>query len=95
LAVEKLEPGSTIEVNLGTGQGHSVLEIIQACREVTGHPIPVVEGDRRPGDPARLIADASKAQRVLGWKPRYTDLKELIATAWNWHRHHPRGYRTR
>lgn len=93
-AMEKLTPGEGICVNLGTGRGISVREIIDACREVTGREIPVVMGDRRPGDPAELVADASLAAEKLGWTARYTDIVETIATAWNWHRSHPNGYRS-
>ncbi|MCM2373506.1 UDP-glucose 4-epimerase GalE [Aporhodopirellula aestuarii] len=91
-ALERLQPGKGICVNLGTGKGVSVREIVDACREVTGHPIPVVMGDRRPGDPAELVADATLAGEVLGWKPRYTDVQEVVETAWRWHQSHPRGY---
>jgi UDP-glucose 4-epimerase len=91
-ALERLQPHMEIKVNLGTGKGHSVLEVIQACRKVTGHPIPAVVAPRRPGDPAALIADVRKAYEVLGWKAAYTDITRTIETAWNWHRSHPRGY---
>jgi UDP-glucose 4-epimerase len=92
LALEKLEPGSGLKLNLGTGKGCSVREIIDACRRVTGHPIPEVIGERRPGDPAELVADSSLAQRTLGWTPQYTDVEQIIRTAWNWHQNHPQGY---
>lgn len=65
-ALEKLNPGSVLEMNLGTGVGHSVLQVIEACRKVTGHSIPAIFADRRPGDPACLIADSSLAQKTLG-----------------------------
>ncbi|MEO9591553.1 MAG: UDP-glucose 4-epimerase GalE, partial [Rhodopirellula bahusiensis] len=86
--------GEGIKVNLGTGRGTSVREIVEACRAVTGHPIPEVMGQRRPGDPAELIADATLAGEVLGWKPRYTDIQDIVKTAWNWHQAHPQGYDT-
>ena len=92
LAMEKLEPGKGICVNLGTGRGTSVREIIDACREVTGHPIPEVMGQRREGDPPELIADARKAKEVLGWEAKYNDPKSIIETAWKWHQAHPTGY---
>lgn len=92
LALEKLEDGTAIKVNLGTGRGNSVQEIIQACRQISGHPIPSEVSPRRPGDPPELIADASLANEVLGWTPKYTDIEEIIRTAWNWHRSHPNGY---
>jgi len=94
LALEELRPGHGLCVNLGCERGYSVLEIIEACRAVTGHPIPLLKGPRRPGDPARLIADASAAKSVLRWTPRYTNIADIIATAWNWHRTHPHGYRS-
>lgn len=91
-ALERLEPGKGICVNLGTGRGTSVREIVDACREVTGHPIPEVIGQRRPGDPPALVADAGLARRLLGWQPEYTDVKSIVETAWRWHRTHPHGY---
>lgn len=91
-ALERLQSGEGICVNLGTGKGVSVREIVDACREVTGHPIPVVMGERRPGDPAELVADATLAEKVLDWKAKYTDVREVVATAWRWHQSHPRGY---
>ena len=93
-ALERLEPGKGICVNLGTGRGTSVREIVETCREVTGHPIPEVMGERREGDPPELIADARLAAEVLGWTPKYTDLKSIIQTAWKWHQSHPNGYAT-
>jgi UDP-glucose 4-epimerase len=80
-------------VNLGTGKGISVREIIDACREVTGHEIPVVMGARRAGDPAELIADARLASELLDWKAKYTDVRDVVETAWRWHQSHPQGYR--
>jgi len=59
-----------------------VCEVIETCREVTGGKIKAVEGPRRPGDPPQLVADPSKARRELGWEPRFTDLKEIVRTAW-------------
>jgi UDP-glucose 4-epimerase len=92
-ALERLEPGKGICVNLGTGKGISVREIIDACREVTGHEIPVVMGARRAGDPAELIADARLASELLDWKAKYTDVRDVVETAWRWHQSHPQGYR--
>ena len=89
LALEKDVAGS---FNLGTGTGFSVQQVVETCREVTGHPIPVALSPRRPGDPACLVAGAEKAKSVLGWKPRYPDLRTIVQHAWNWHRAHPRGY---
>ncbi len=94
-ALDRLEPGKGLCVNLGTGRGTSVREIVEACREVTGHPIPEVTGERRAGDPPRLIADATLAKEVLGWTPSYTDVKSIVETAWRWHHSHPQGYASR
>jgi UDP-glucose 4-epimerase len=93
LALERLEPGQGIKVNLGTGRGHSVREIIEACRGVTGHPIPEVIGPRRPGDPPALVADSSKARRLLQWHPKFQSIEAIVETAWGWHRTHPHGYK--
>lgn len=93
-ALLQLEPGMVFQANLGTGVGNSVMEVIEACREVTGHPIPIEMGPRRPGDPPRLIADARRAQSKLGWTPKYTDIRRIVETAWKWHSTHPHGYRT-
>ncbi|MEM7455123.1 MAG: UDP-glucose 4-epimerase GalE [Planctomycetota bacterium] len=91
-ALERIKNGEGIEVNLGTGRGNSVREIIQSCREVTGCVIPEVMGERRPGDPPELVANAAKAKEVLGWEPEYVDVKNTIETAWNWHQANPTGY---
>ena len=93
-ALDAIRPGEGLRLNLGTGRGTSVREIVEACRTVTGHPIPETMGERRAGDPPKLIADARKATEVLGWKPRYTEPVEIIETAWRWHRTHPHGYET-
>ncbi|HZY85873.1 MAG TPA: GDP-mannose 4,6-dehydratase, partial [Gemmataceae bacterium] len=95
LALEKVEPGKGLCLNLGTGRGHSVREVVRACEEVTGRPVPLREGPRRPGDPPALVAAAGRANEVLGWRPRYTDLRQVVETAWNWHRAHPKGYADR
>ena len=93
LALDYLRAGNpSTAFNLGNGQGFSNREIVEAARRVTGHPIPVSEEDRRPGDPAVLIASSQKAMDVLGWNPRYTNVEDIIATAWNWHSNHPNGY---
>ncbi len=91
-ALEKLQPGQGLCVNLGTGKGTSVREIVAACREVTGHPIPEAIGPRRAGDPPELVADAALAKRLLGWSPQYMDVRPIVETAWRWHSSHPRGY---
>lgn len=93
LALEALDRESKLIFNLGNGRGFSVREVIEAAREVTGHPIPAVESPRRPGDPAVLVAGSEKIMRELGWKPQYADLKTIIRMAWAWHQKHPHGYR--
>jgi len=92
LALEELEQRDRLVYNLGNGNGYSVREVIETARSVTGHPIPVEETPRRPGDAPRLVASSSRIQSELGWKPAYPSLKEIIATAWEWHRTHPAGY---
>ncbi len=92
LALEALGLGKQLRYNLGTGSGYSVREVIRVAEEVTGRKCPVKEGPRRAGDPPALVAAADKVRRELGWTPRYTDLKSIIDTAWNWHRRHPKGY---
>lgn len=92
LALEKLTPGVGLQYNIGVGKGFSVREVIQTAEEVTGRPVPVKEGPRRPGDPPELVATADKIRRELGWSPRYTELRPIVATAWNWFKNHPNGY---
>jgi UDP-glucose 4-epimerase len=89
LALEKDVRGP---FNLGNGGGYSVREVIDAAREITGLPIRAEVAPRRPGDPPRLIADATKAHTLLGWKPKYPDLKTIVEHAWKWHQAHPHGY---
>ena len=85
LALEWLqEHQQSKQFNLGNGDGYSVLDVIETARKVTGKEIPVLIKDRRVGDPARLVADATLAQQQLGWKPEYPDLADMIAHAWNW-----------
>jgi len=78
--------------NLGTGTGISVKQIVDACIKITGVDIPYEMSDRRPGDPAKLIANADKAHSELGWLPEYSDVETIVATAWKWHQSHPHGY---
>lgn len=86
LGLEYLLKGGNSEVfNLGNGSGFSVKQVIDVAREVTGREIKVVERDRRPGDPPALIGSSEKAHSILGWKPEYADLHEIIRHAWNWH----------
>ena len=92
LALDACTSGELTACNLGNGEGFSVRQVIQTCRKVTGHPIPAAPADRRPGDPARLVASADRARRELGWQPKYADLETIVAHAWAWHRGHREGY---
>lgn len=86
LALEKLATDPVSEVfNLGSSQGFSVLEIIQAVEDVTGHKVPRSYKPARKGDPPILLASNQKARRVLGWQPQYSDIDTIIQTAWAWH----------
>jgi UDP-glucose 4-epimerase len=87
-----LNAGKSKFYNLGTGGGTSVREVIEACRKITGHKIPVVEKPRRPGDPARLIAASDKIQRELNWRPKFQNIEAIIESAWGWHQKFPNGY---
>jgi UDP-glucose 4-epimerase len=91
LAIE----GGDSAYNLGNGRGFSVLEIVEAARRVTGHPIPTVDAPRRPGDPTSLVADSSRANRELGWLPRISRIEDIIESAWRWMRRYPNGYPVR
>ncbi len=84
--------GASAAVNLGSGSGHSVLEVIDAARDVTGHPIPTALEGRRAGDPPALVASNDLARKLLGWKLSRPDLGAIVADAWAWHRRHPDGY---
>jgi UDP-glucose 4-epimerase len=94
-ALEHLRQGGASDaVNLGTGRGHSVLEVIESARRITRLPIRTrIEGPR-PGDPARLVADPSRAKALLGWQPTMSDLNTIIQSAWAWRKKCPRGYRS-
>ncbi len=89
LALEKEALGA---YNLGTGNGISVKEIVEACRKVTGHPIPAKIFPRRPGDPPALYASGEKAMKVMGWKPIYSDVETIVRDAWAAHQKWPNGY---
>ena len=92
-ALQHLRRGGKSEfVNLGTGHGYSVLEVIETARRVTGRVIRIRKEARRAGDPARLVADAARARQVLEWTPRLSDLSSIIQSAWEWKGRHPRGY---
>ena len=91
-ALRFLAGGNSTKINLGNGKGFSVLEVIEAARRITGKNIEVKIEPRRAGDPARLIADATKAREMLGWQPQFTEIEKIIETAWNWKKLHPNGY---
>jgi len=87
LALDYLKKGGkSTSLNLGGGTGFSVREVINSAKRVTKKEFKVVEAERRPGDPPILIADSSKAKNILGWKPQYTNIDDIIKTAWKWHR---------
>ena len=92
LALEALEPGKEMRLNLGIGRGYSVREVIHTVEEVSGKKVALKEGPRRPGDPPELVAAPARAKKELGWRPRYMELRGIIETAWRWHSTHPRGY---
>jgi len=93
LALDYLMEGGKSDVfNLGNGNGFSVKEIIRISEKVTGMPVPVRFGDRRPGDPPVLVAGSAKIRSILGWRPQWADMEAIIETAWQWHRTHPKGY---
>jgi len=94
LALQGLETHETLICNLGSGSGFSVREIVAIARKVTGHSIPLIERSRRAGDPAVLIASSEKIRRVLGWNPRYSDVRSIVGSAWEWQKSHPHGYRS-
>jgi UDP-glucose 4-epimerase len=87
-----LEGGHEGAFNLGNGDGYSVKQVVEVSRAVTGRTIAMEMAPRRPGDPAYLIGSAAKAKKILGWKPRYPDLKSIVESAWAWHLAHPAGY---
>ena len=92
LGVEAVQTGKGEVYNIGSGQGHSVLEVIEAAEAVTGSEIARETVGRRAGDTTRLVASSQKLRRELGWEPKYIDLNEIIATAWKWHKGRPGGY---
>ena len=86
------EPGHAQFLNLGTGQGYSVMQVIQTNREITGREIRSCVKPARSGDPTRLVADHARATKLLGWSPS-SDLRSIVKSAWDWHLHHPDGYK--
>ncbi|MAG78497.1 UDP-glucose 4-epimerase GalE [archaeon] len=90
-ALNLLEKGVTGKFNVGTGKGNSVKEVIDITKKITQTDFPVIETERRPGDPAELIASSDKLQKESSWKPKY-DIKDIIKSAWQWHSNHPQGF---
>jgi UDP-glucose 4-epimerase len=82
----------SVAYNLGTGRGHSVLEVIRAVERVVGRPVPLRRAERRAGDPPVLVASSRRIEADLGWRPRFTSLEEIVATAFRWREAHPLGY---
>ncbi len=93
--IKGLEAADTLghdAFNLGNGDGYTVQEVVQAARDVTGHPIPARIVPRRAGDVSMMVASSTKAKDVLGWEPKHPKIRQIIETAWAWHVAHPRGY---
>jgi UDP-glucose 4-epimerase len=89
----ELDGNAAVALNLGTGTGRSVREVVDAARRVTGRAAPTVERPRRPGDPPELVAAVERAATVLGWRASHSSLEEILSSAWRWHQAHPQGYR--
>jgi len=93
LALEALQEREVLHYNLGNGNGFSVKEVAETVRAVSGREVVTEIAARRAGDPATLIADSTRIREELGWTPKYTDLRSIVETAWDWHLAHPDGYR--
>jgi UDP-glucose 4-epimerase len=89
----ELEGNAAVAVNLGTGTGRSVRQVVEAARRVTGRAVLTVERPRRPGDPPELVAAVGRAATLLGWRASHSSLEEILSSAWRWHQAHPQGYR--
>lgn len=94
LALDALRERDKLVYNLGNGRGFSVREVVETVRRVTGHPIPAREVERRPGDPAMLVAASDSIKRELQWQPQFQTLESIVRSAWEWRRAHPDGYAT-
>lgn len=94
LALNALDDHDKLIYNLGNGKGYSVREVINTAREVTGHPIPAIETERRSGDSPHLVASSDKIRTELGWEPDIPEIIDIIQSAWSWHQSHPDGYKS-
>ena len=92
LGLQMIDEIGSDAFNLGSGTGYTHIEVIEVARTVTGHEIPILQGERRGGDPAVLVAGSDHAKKVLGWSPQFTDVKEMVQSAWNWRTENPNGY---
>ncbi len=92
MVLDALESRDKLIYNVGSGSGYSVREVVETARLVSGHPLPAVEVARRAGDSARLVASSEKIRRELGWSPQHDNLREILSSAWAWHKSHPHGY---
>jgi UDP-glucose 4-epimerase len=92
LALDALDRHASLTINLGSESGHSVMQVLDSARRITGHPIPSRIEARRPGDAPTLVASCARARDLLGWQPRHSQLDTIIETAWRWHRDHPLGF---
>lgn len=92
LALKKLKDLASRAYNLGNGHGYSVLEVVESAKKVTGVHISTEAHERRPGDPAILVASSNRAKSELGWEPQFSKIDDIIASTWNWMREHPNGY---
>jgi UDP-glucose 4-epimerase len=92
LVLDALRQHEKLIYNLGTGRGFSVREVVETIRRVTGHPIPVREVGRRPGDPAVLVARSESIKQALHWRPQFPELESIVRSAWGWRQEHPDGY---
>ena len=92
-ALRKMDEIGSQKLNLGNGEGYSVKEVIEAAREITGHPITARESDRRSGDPGTLVATSERTHTLIGVKFKYPDINQIVQAAWNWHSKNPNGYK--
>jgi UDP-glucose 4-epimerase len=91
-SLNRMDDMGTKKLNLGNGDGYTVMEVIEAARQVTGHKIPSNKAERRPGDPAVLVASSKRTHKLLGIKPRYPKINQIVESAWKWHSKYPNGY---